>query len=61
VVTQNIKEDIEGKPVKWYQDVFDLVFPNLDKDKASKVWKDQLKKSKDKDSKKKKEEDEDDD
>ena len=47
--------------MKWYSDVFDLVFPNLDKDKASKVWKDQLKKSKDKDSKnKKKDEDEDD-
>ncbi|TVY22839.1 Lon protease-like protein, mitochondrial [Lachnellula hyalina] len=57
---ENIKEGIEGKPAKWYSDVFDLVFPGLDKDQANTVWNDQLKKKKA--SKKKDEkEDEDDD
>lgn len=39
---QNIKEGIVGHPAKWYSDVFDLVFPGLDKDEANKVWKKQL-------------------
>jgi len=34
-VAQNIKEGIEGKPVSWYSQVFDLVFPNLDREKAN--------------------------
>jgi len=41
---ENIKEGIEGRPAKWYSDVFDLVFPNLDKSHANSLWKDQLKK-----------------
>lgn len=32
---QNIKEGIEGHPVSWYSEVFDLVFPDLDKKKAN--------------------------
>lgn len=56
---QNIKEGIEGHPAKWYSDVFDLVFPGLDKEAANKVWKKQLKKSKKEE--KKDEEDSDDD
>jgi len=40
---QNIKEGIQGKPVDWYSDVFDLVFPNLDKDAANSLWKKELK------------------
>ncbi|KAI0150427.1 lon protease [Xylariaceae sp. FL1272] len=32
---ENIKEGIEGRPASWYTDVFDLVFPNLDKEKAN--------------------------
>jgi Lon-like ATP-dependent protease len=32
--------------VKWYSDVFELVFPNLDKDQANGLWKDELKKPK---------------
>ncbi|KAH8889701.1 ATP-dependent protease La, partial [Thozetella sp. PMI_491] len=32
---ENIKEGIEGRPVSWYSAVFDLVFPNLDKEKAN--------------------------
>ena len=32
---QNIKEGIEGKPVGWYSEVFDLVFPDLDLDQAN--------------------------
>lgn len=43
---QNIKEGISGHPVEWYGQVFDLVFPNLDKDKASKLWKEELKSKK---------------
>jgi ATP-dependent Lon protease len=33
---QNIKEGIDGKPVSWYSDVFNLIFPDLDRDQASK-------------------------
>jgi len=33
--SQNIKEGIEGKPVGWYSEVFDLVFPNIDKELAN--------------------------
>ena len=32
---QNIKEGIEGRPVSWYSEVFDIVFPNLDKEKGN--------------------------
>ena len=39
---QNIKEGIEGRPAKWFSDVFDLVFPNLDPAVANDVWKSQL-------------------
>ncbi|EDN93868.1 hypothetical protein SS1G_09735 [Sclerotinia sclerotiorum 1980 UF-70] len=42
----NIKDGIEGKPAKWYSDVFDLVFPNLDKEAANGLWKDRLTKKK---------------
>ncbi|KAK4033308.1 Lon protease C-terminal proteolytic domain-containing protein [Parachaetomium inaequale] len=33
---QNIKEGIEGRPASWYSEVFDLIFPNLDREKANK-------------------------
>ncbi|KAG0649477.1 Lon protease [Hyphodiscus hymeniophilus] len=46
---ENIKEGIEGRPAKWYSDVFDLVFPDLDRDQANNEWKAQLAKKKDKD------------
>lgn len=39
---QNIKEGIEGHPVNWYSDVFNIVFSDLDKEVASNVWKTQL-------------------
>lgn len=39
---QNIKEGIEGRPVSWYREVFDLVFPGLDHAEASNVWKSKL-------------------
>ncbi|CCC08182.1 putative ATP-dependent peptidase [Sordaria macrospora k-hell] len=32
---ENVKEGIEGRPVCWYSDVFDLIFPNLDREKAN--------------------------
>ncbi|EHK97378.1 Ribosomal protein S5 2-like protein [Glarea lozoyensis ATCC 20868] len=54
---ENIKEGIDGRPAAWYHDVFDLVFPGLDAEKANSMWKKQLEKKK-KDSKK---DDEDDD
>ncbi|CEJ87012.1 Putative Lon protease homolog, mitochondrial [[Torrubiella] hemipterigena] len=31
----NIKEGLEGHPVAWYSDVFDIVFPNLDREAAN--------------------------
>lgn len=32
---QNIKEGIEGRPASWYSEIFDLIFPNLDHEKAN--------------------------
>ncbi|KAI4835467.1 lon protease-like protein [Aureobasidium sp. EXF-8845] len=43
---QNIKEGIEGHPVGWYNEVFDLVFPGVDAKAANTMWKQQLKKEK---------------
>jgi hypothetical protein len=40
---QNIKENIEGHAVDWYSDVFDLIFPDIDPNKANNLWKEQLK------------------
>ncbi|KAH8804990.1 lon protease-like protein [Xylogone sp. PMI_703] len=51
----NIKEGIEGHPAKWYSDVFELVFPNLDRERANSLWKEELSKPKDKDNNKAKE------
>jgi Lon-like ATP-dependent protease len=45
-INQNIKEGIEGKPVDWYSDVFDVVFPNIDYNRANSLWKKELKKKK---------------
>lgn len=46
--------------MSWYSEVFDLVFPGLDKDAANKVWEKELKGKKDKKKRepKKKEEEE---
>ncbi|CAK7221080.1 ATP-dependent Lon protease pim1 [Sporothrix curviconia] len=33
---ENIKEGIEGRPVKWYSDVFGIVFKDIDCEQASK-------------------------
>jgi len=41
-LVQNIKNDIEGKPVGWYSEVFDIVFPDLDRNQANSLWKKQL-------------------
>ncbi|KAF1960854.1 ATP-dependent protease La [Byssothecium circinans] len=40
---ENIKEGIEGRPVSWYAEVFDFVFPDLDRDAAGKLWDKELK------------------
>ncbi|KAF7586138.1 ATP-dependent Lon protease pim1 [Aspergillus hancockii] len=54
---ENIKKGIEGHAVSWYSEVFDLLFPGLDKDMANHIWQKELaKKSKNKSKK----EDEDD-
>jgi Lon-like ATP-dependent protease len=39
--------------VEWYSDVFDLVFPNIDRSKASTMWQEQLTKPKNKESQEK--------
>lgn len=39
---QNIKEGIEGKPVDWYKDVFDLVFPDVDEVAVNALWRKEL-------------------
>jgi Lon-like ATP-dependent protease len=33
---ENIKEGLEGRPARWYSDVIDLVFPNIDQEQANK-------------------------
>ncbi|PKS08917.1 hypothetical protein jhhlp_003530 [Lomentospora prolificans] len=32
---ENIREGIEGKPVSWYSEVFDLVFPDINREAAN--------------------------
>ncbi|KAI1497690.1 ATP-dependent protease La [Biscogniauxia marginata] len=32
---ENIKEGVEGRPAGWYKDIFELVFPNLDREQAN--------------------------
>ncbi|KAI6087972.1 ATP-dependent protease La [Hypoxylon rubiginosum] len=32
---ENIKEGLEGHPASWYNEIFDLVFPNLDREQAN--------------------------
>ena len=41
--SQNIKHGLQGCPVDWYDDVFDLVFPNVDTAHANSLWKAALK------------------
>ncbi|KAL1605855.1 ATP-dependent Lon protease pim1 [Nothophoma quercina] len=40
---ENIKEGIEGHPVEWYSEVFNLIFPDLNKETANKLWEKELK------------------
>ncbi|KAJ5569576.1 ATPase AAA-type core [Penicillium hispanicum] len=35
---ENIKAGIEGYPVSWYSEVFDILFPDLDQDAARTIW-----------------------
>lgn len=42
MVSQNIREGIEGHAVNWYSDVFNIVFADLDKHAANQLWKDKL-------------------
>ncbi|KAM6521254.1 ATP-dependent Lon protease pim1 [Fusarium solani] len=46
---ENIKEGLQGHPVAWYPEVFNLVFPNLDREQANKCkireWEEQQKKN----------------
>jgi Lon-like ATP-dependent protease len=35
---QNIKDGIEGHPVSWYSQVFDILFSDLDHDGARQIW-----------------------
>ncbi|EAW14036.1 endopeptidase La [Aspergillus clavatus NRRL 1] len=39
---ENIKEGIEGHAVSWYSEVFDILFADLDRNAASKVWQKEL-------------------
>ncbi|KAF2395752.1 ATP-dependent protease La [Trichodelitschia bisporula] len=41
---ENIKEGIGGKPVDWYDEVFSIVFPDVDAEHANSLWKETLKK-----------------
>ena len=46
MVMQNIKDGLDGRPVRWYNEVFDLAFHNLDKERAAGLWKKQLEEAK---------------
>ena len=50
VLVQYIKEGLDGRPVEWYSDVYDLIFKDVDPVKAGKMWSEQLR---EKDEKKK--------
>ncbi|KAL5003459.1 Lon protease-like protein, mitochondrial [Aspergillus recurvatus] len=39
---ENIKSGIQGHAVSWYSEVFDILFADLDKDAANRVWQKQL-------------------
>ncbi|RYP07493.1 hypothetical protein DL764_002500 [Monosporascus ibericus] len=43
---ENIKEGIEGRPASWYSEVFELIFPNLDREQANRCKICEWKKSK---------------
>lgn len=63
-LSQNIKEGLEGHAVDWYDEVFDIVFPNLDAKAVNGLWKKVLREPERKEparKKKAKERDEDDD
>ncbi|EXJ57973.1 lon protease like, mitochondrial [Cladophialophora yegresii CBS 114405] len=57
---ENIKEGIEGHPVNWYDDVFKIVFPDVNVNEVNHRWKDALKR-KEKERKNKEDKDDDDD
>ena len=52
VIWQNIKENIEGHPVDWYGDVFNIIFPDVDAAQVNHMWKEQLKEPEKKEGKK---------
>lgn len=60
-ILQKIKEGIQGHPVDWYSDVFDIVFPDVNKEVVNGLWKEQLKEPEKKKKKAKEEDDDDDD
>lgn len=37
-----IKREIEGHPVSWYSDVFDILFADVDRNAANNLWKKEL-------------------
>ncbi|KAJ5273316.1 ATPase AAA-type core [Penicillium angulare] len=43
---ENIKKGIEGHPVNWYSDVFNILFPDLDQEAARTLWQKALAKPK---------------
>ena len=49
---ENIKKGIEGRPVDWYEDVFEYIFHDLDQERANGLWKEELKKPAKKDAEK---------
>ncbi|KAF2762905.1 ATP-dependent protease La [Pseudovirgaria hyperparasitica] len=39
---ENIRDGIEGKPVSWYDEVFEVVFPDVDSSAVGQLWKKEL-------------------
>ena len=52
LLSQYIKEGLDGRSVAWYNDVYDLVFANADQERSANLWSEQLAEKNEKDDKK---------
>lgn len=41
-IPEEIKKDVKFYPVEWYQEVFNIIFPNISEQKCNDVWKDEF-------------------
>lgn len=41
-IPEEVKEGVTFIPVEWYQEVFDIIFPDISKEEANSVWKEEF-------------------